>query len=662
MKFGSQLEAHAIPEWADRYIKYKDLKKWLSRRSAEIEKVAFVSVLARAAAAIHAADPPVPADSHRSEPLDSHRRRRGSETAEGPPDRSQLLAAAISDFAEEMEHELRKVEHHFNKERGFLLDRLEGVEFEVQSIEAKHMNSGDRKAAEQAVEAHRQRLQRAIISIWDIFEKLDSYVQLNTIAVYKILKKRNKMLGIDDSGDDLQHHRNRLAQLRMGEELKNRLLNLYHRASQPDEEYIEDFATIRAAVQREMLNMQRFPNLRALFFALGATAVLIVNVIVLLTAEASNPRYSISAVLALLPIYRLLLMLVALHWGLATSFAVCEAFGVNYRFILSIDPKCRVASTHMFTACALQSLVLVVGFGCYVADFKFLVFGDHERYWVHLVLQIFAQLLLLLWPSETFRYRYRRAAALLVLETFTCGVLFPVEVTLVANVCGDILTSLAKPLGDLQYSVCFFVTGLDHPQPAKCSADSWTVPMLAGFPYWIRLVQCYSRYLSSRKGSKQEARRHILNVGKYAASLAVLLLTAISWNMGSVSVYVTRLFWVFAYIVATVYSFIWDVYIDWGLLPDVDNFVRVPEKCMYPVWLYHAVGVFNLAGRMTWAMTLMPIALLGNASLEICRRSAWLAIRLENEHLTNSSRYRAMLWVPKLDVQALNAPRDEPGT
>eukprot|EP01069_Polyplicarium_translucidae_P002500 Polyplicarium_translucidae@DN2047_c0_g1_i1.p1 len=290
MKFGSQLEAHAIPEWADRYIKYKDLKKWLSRRSAEIEKVAFVSVLARAAAAIHAADPPVPADSHRSEPLDSHRRRRGSETAEGPPDRSQLLAAAISDFAEEMEHELRKVEHHFNKERGFLLDRLEGVEFEVQSIEAKHMNSGDRKAAEQAVEAHRQRLQRAIISIWDIFEKLDSYVQLNTIAVYKILKKRNKMLGIDDSGDDLQHHRNRLAQLRMGEELKNRLLNLYHRASQPDEEYIEDFATIRAAVQREMLNMQRFPNLRALFFALGATAVLIVNVIVLLTAEASNPR------------------------------------------------------------------------------------------------------------------------------------------------------------------------------------------------------------------------------------------------------------------------------------------------------------------------------------------------------------------------------------
>ncbi|CDI77365.1 SPX domain-containing protein, putative [Eimeria acervulina] len=77
-------------------------------------------------------------------------------------------------------------------------------------------------------------------------------------------------------------------------------------------------------------------------------------------------------------------------------------------------------------------------------------------------------------------------------------------------------------------------------------------------------------------------------------------------------------------------------------------------------------------GRLTWAMTLMPISLVGNKSLsgnlvllfisviEIMRRGAWAVLRLENEHVNNSSRFRAILWVPPLHQTRLEVLEGDP--
>lgn len=127
-----------------------------------------------------------------------------------------------------------------------------------------------------------------------------------------------------------------------------------------------------------------------------------------------------------------------------------------------------------------------------------------------------------------------------------------------------------------------------------------------------------------------------------------------------ISIYTSRLIFVFAYITASLYGLVWDVVMDWGLLPDPDHFIRPNQRVLYPQWLYYTITVFNLVGRLTWALTLVPLEILDDyrlnaamiavfiSSMEIMRRCAWLILRLENEHLTNSSRYRAMLWVPKM--------------
>lgn len=91
---------------------------------------------------------------------------------------------------------------------------------------------------------------------------------------------------------------------------------------------------------------------------------------------------------------------------------------------------------------------------------------------------------------------------------------------------------------------------------------------------------------------------------------------------------------------------------------------------MFSKRMYYFATAFNLIGRMTWAITLMPPSLIANedvnqailtlsvSTIEILRRCVWADIRLENEHLNNSSKYRAMLWIPRLieDAEDVTGP------
>eukprot|EP01053_Blabericola_migrator_P008735 Blabericola_migrator_1__8734@NODE_45_length_16846_cov_82_345015_g41_i0_p4_GENE_NODE_45_length_16846_cov_82_345015_g41_i0NODE_45_length_16846_cov_82_345015_g41_i0_p4_ORF_typecomplete_len387_score57_89EXS/PF03124_14/2_1e33_NODE_45_length_16846_cov_82_345015_g41_i039915151 len=169
-----------------------------------------------------------------------------------------------------------------------------------------------------------------------------------------------------------------------------------------------------------------------------------------------------------------------------------------------------------------------------------------------------------------------------------------------------------------------------------------------------------SRYTRAEAGQGRYV--HLGNMGKYLISMTVVILTSIHWNEFDISIYAQKLIWVFLYLCASLYSMVWDFVFDWGLIPDADNLLRSEDQMMYPDWIYYAISVLNLAGRLTWALTLIPVSLVSDqivtnaiillfvGTMEIVRRAAWMMIRLENEHLTNSSMYRAMLWVPKLRV------------
>jgi hypothetical protein len=92
-------------------------------------------------------------------------------------------------------------------------------------------------------------------------------------------------------------------------------------------------------------------------------------------------------------------------------------------------------------------------------------------------------------------------------------------------------------------------------------------------------------------------------------------------------------------VLATSYSYGWDIYMDWGLLR-ADNYLR-PQITYSPLF-YYTASVFDFLLRCTWLIgVVLPssdypwIATFEFATVlavaELLRRYIWALIRIENE-------------------------------
>ena len=75
-----------------------------------------------------------------------------------------------------------------------------------------------------------------------------------------------------------------------------------------------------------------------------------------------------------------------------------------------------------------------------------------------------------------------------------------VAVTFASNFMGDYLTSLVKPLIDVQYSICFYASGswctLDT---QYCTSDPWIPFFITLLPFIWRMLQCLRRFYDDGK-------------------------------------------------------------------------------------------------------------------------------------------------------------------
>eukprot|EP00439_Symbiodinium_sp_Y106_P072100 s1048_g13.t1 len=294
--------------------------------------------------------------------------------------------------------------------------------------------------------------------------------------------------------------------------------------------------------------------------------------------------------------------------------------------------------------------------------------------------------ILLVQPSSICRFRYK--AQLLRGVGRTC--LAPLyAVSFCDNMIGDVLTSLARPLRDVPAAICYLSS--HHPQLQSSmerfirngsTCPSWEAtyvqPLIGGAPFWFRLLQCARRYYDTGQ------RRHLLNMGKYSASLLVVVLSRPGFPKWIV---------ILASAVATCYAAIWDVTMDWGLGVEeiflgrlnghgdgrhesyvgdsprswqgsaVElNLMRQIQNSQpsrhFPRRVYYVAILMDILLRLTWVLTLMPITILTTDIVareilhccmtvaEIFRRMFWAILRIEYEQVANASGYRALLWVP----------------
>jgi len=133
----------------------------------------------------------------------------------------------------------------------------------------------------------------------------------------------------------------------------------------------------------------------------------------------------------------------------------------------------------------------------------------------------------------------------------------------------------------------------------------------------------------------------LINTGKYAFSTLTVITSGIRKAYPD-SVPILCIYCIIAS-VSTIYSWVWDVTMDWDLGHAKHNFLRA--KLMYTTpRVYYLACIVDLILRAVWAVTLgttSHTAAFSNpmntiaAVCEIIRRFIWNIFRLENEHLKN---------------------------
>ncbi|OWA54598.1 Xenotropic and polytropic retrovirus receptor 1 [Hypsibius exemplaris] len=184
---------------------------------------------------------------------------------------------------------------------------------------------------------------------------------------------------------------------------------------------------------------------------------------------------------------------------------------------------------------------------------------------------------------------------------------------------GDQLVSLGQGLQDVEYFVCFYTLEAQWKmgnsyttQPGVCSSSHNTLsPLVAALPSWFRFAQCLRCYYDTKL-----AFPHLVNAGKYSASIFVLIFTTLNTIQreefpanDQVLDRPVYLLWILCAVINSCYTFYWDVYMDWGL--------ELHKKTRPKGLKFHYITIYYLA--------IVEDLLL--------RRFVWNASRVEDEHV-----------------------------
>lgn len=238
----------------------------------------------------------------------------------------------------------------------------------------------------------------------------------------------------------------------------------------------------------------------------------------------------------------------------------------------------------------------------------------------------------------------------------------------------DWLTSLVKVFADIAQSVCFYTSGdafAQCPQatcPAVYAQGVYTqgvLPVISSLPYLLRLLQCLRAYRDTHKRWP-----HLANGFKYCFALAIIVIgsTHEQWKqLSPEGTSAISTVWIVMYAISTLYTYTWDVFMDWGLSCRLGRDRRMISKDSWLV--YRSAVVADVFLRFLWTLTLAPTSMpFGSfvhdrvapylSYLEICRRAMWSIFRVENEHLSNTRSYKGAETVPLHLEHPLGASAD----
>ncbi|KAK9140394.1 hypothetical protein Scep_010075 [Stephania cephalantha] len=319
---------------------------------------------------------------------------------------------------------------------------------------------------------------------------------------------------------------------------------------------------------------------------------------------------------------------------------------INYNFIFELSPSTELKYRDVFLICT-SLMTAVVGAMVVHLLVGSIVIAPHGLDAIPAFLLILS-IGFLICPFNIF-YRPSRYYFLRVMRHIICSPFY--KVVMVDFFMADQLTSQIPLLRHMESTACYIFAECFKTHSYATCRSSKLYKELAK-PLETQIREDDQNHLSLRWFDEGET-SHLANLGKYVSAM-VAAGARLTFAMQP-----TRFWWIVVVIttsVATIYQLYWDFVKDWGLLN---------RNCKHP-WLreelilknksvYFGSIALNLVLRLAWIESILHLKMGAIeyrlvdfllASLEIFRRGHWNFYRLENEHLTNVGKYRAVNMVP----------------
>jgi len=222
----------------------------------------------------------------------------------------------------------------------------------------------------------------------------------------------------------------------------------------------------------------------------------------------------------------------------------------------------------------------------------------------------------------------------------------------------DQLNSTVAILLDIQYYLCYIISdpwteGTVKSNEKICTESGNGIrPVISCLPALWRFFQCLRCFYDTKQV------RHLINAGKYSTTFPVIVfatLFAVKVKPGFSVFSLTNLdlqdvgwiilCWLVSSFVHALYTFIWDVYCDWGLLQLSKGTLLRPKTLFSSKCFYLLAVVFDMILRFAWTLKLtlaivwhLDSDLLYTALVvaEILRRFVWNFFRVEYEQILHS--------------------------
>ncbi|XP_022148998.1 phosphate transporter PHO1 homolog 1 [Momordica charantia] len=484
----------------------------------------------------------------------------------------------------------------------------------------------------------------AFVELYKGLGFLKTYRHLNMLAFIKILKKFDKVTGKQVLPIYLKV---------VESSYFNSSDKVIKLADEVEELFVKNFAEDdRRKAMKYLKPKQRKESHGITFFVglfTGCFIALLAGYVIMAHIMGTYKRHPFSIYME--TVYPVLSMfsLMFLHFFLYG----CNIFAwrktrINYSFIFELSATKELKYRDVFLICT-TSMTAVMG--VMFVHLSLLSKGySYTQVQVIPGVLLLTFLLLLLCPFNIY-YRSSRYRFLRVMRNIAFSPLY--KVVMLDFFMADQLCSQVPMLRNLEYLACYYITGsyktqnYNYCMNAKHYRDlAYAVSFL---PYYWRAMQCARRWFDEGQTS------HLVNLGKYvSAMLAAGAKVAYEKDKAK------GVGWLCLVVVmssgATVYQLYWDFVKDWGLLqmnsknPWLRNDLMLRGKTIY----YVSMGL-NFILRLAWLQTVLHstfgqvdsrVTGLFLAALEVIRRGLWNFFRLENEHLNNAGKFRAVNPVP----------------